>query len=77
MIKAKITKEDGFRCAPKGHTVVVFPFGAIVEGDVAKWALEERAGQAMFDLREKTAQAVPPETKESKPKKRGRPPRKG
>ena len=61
--KAKITKEDGFECAPDGHTVVVFNFGDIVTGQVAEWALAARAASAMFDPREDTKVVAPPETK--------------
>ena len=39
-LKAKITDPKGFRCAPEGHTVVTFPHGAEVVGQVAKWAVD-------------------------------------
>jgi len=59
MTKAKITKKDGYKCAPAGHTVVVFPFGEIVTGQVAEWALAAHAAQRMMDRK-------PPETKKRK-----------
>jgi hypothetical protein len=33
-----------FSCAPEGHTVVRFDAGAILEGELAKMALEEGSG---------------------------------
>jgi 6-phosphogluconolactonase/glucosamine-6-phosphate isomerase/deaminase len=56
MSKAKITDRDGFDCAPNGHTIVNFPFGEVVEGRVAEWALAEKAAKRLFDKK-------PPETK--------------
>jgi hypothetical protein len=69
MTKAKITRRDGYKCAPRGATVETFAFGQIVTGKVAQWALADHAACAMFDPREETAVAPPPETKA----KRGRP----
>lgn len=43
-MRAQITKPDGFRCAPQGHTTVTLPIGTIVEGEPARWALEAGAG---------------------------------
>lgn len=72
MIKrAKITKKEGYRCAPQGHTVVNFPEGKIVEGQVAEWAVADHAAQAMFDPREKTKITPPTETKR-KPKRKAK-----
>lgn len=51
MTKAKITKPNGYDCAPAGHTIVHFPCGAIVEGQVAEWALQDRAAQRILDKR--------------------------
>ena len=51
MSKAKITRALGYLCAPEGHTIVVFPFGAIVEGDVAEWALADHAAVRLFDTK--------------------------
>ena len=48
MKKAKITNKDGYKCAPAGHTVVTIPFGTVVEGKVAEWALADKAAKAMF-----------------------------
>lgn len=69
MSKAKITAQAGYKCAPHGHTVVTFPFGAIVTGDVAEWALADHAACRMFDPRDETKVEAAPETKA----KRGRP----
>lgn len=69
MSKAKITKKDGYRCAPQGHTVETFAYGTVVEGKVAEWALADQAASRMFDPVEETKITPPPETK----KKRGRP----
>jgi len=43
-MRAVITEPGGFRCAPEGHTVKVFPMGAEVTGAVAEWAIA--AGKA-------------------------------
>ena len=48
-MRAKITKKDGFTCAPEGHTVVTIPCGTIVEGDVAKMALSAHAGARIME----------------------------
>lgn len=72
MTRAKITKREGYKCAPKGAIVETFPFGTIVTGQVAEWALADRAASAMFDPREETKIVTPTETKAA-PKKRGRP----
>lgn len=68
MIRAKITKKGGYQCAPEGHTVVTIPFGEIVTGKVAGWALAAHAASRMFDPREETKVEAAPEVK----KKRGR-----
>lgn len=74
MTRAKVTRKDGYRCAPNGHTVEEFPFGEEITGKVAEWALADNAASRLFDPREPeaTVQDVPPETK----KRRGRPPKK-
>lgn len=74
--RAKITKKDGYRCAPEGHTVITIPFGTVVEGKIAEWALADRAASRLFDPREpeSIAQDTPPETKGKL--KRSRKPRK-
>jgi len=66
MTKAKITKP--YRCAPRGSIVEDFAPGSIVAGKVAEWALADGAASRMFDPREETKIAPPPEAK-----KRGRP----
>ena len=53
MAKAKITKKDGYRCAPKGSIVETFPFGAIVDGQVADWACADHAAQRMLEKKRK------------------------
>lgn len=72
MTQAKITKQGGYRCAPRGSVVEFFPFGAVVTGKVAECALEDHAAARMFDPREETKPAAPDEVKQA-PKKRGRP----
>ena len=59
MSKAKITKKDGYKCAPAGHTVETFPFGEIVTGQVAEWAIADHAAKRMMERK-------PPETKAKK-----------
>ena len=34
-----------YRCAPDGHTVVVYPAGSEVSGQVAKWAIADGAAR--------------------------------
>lgn len=63
MTKAKITRQDGFECAPLGYKVELFPVGSIVDGKVAKWALADKAASAMFDPREETKVTGPDEIK--------------
>ena len=70
--KARITAKEGYRCAPQGHTVETFPFGAEVTGKVAEWALAAHKANALFDPVEETKVVAPTETK----KRRGRPKRK-
>ena len=63
MTKAKITRKDGFECAPLGYKVELFPVGSIVSGKVAEWALADKAASAMFDPREEAKVTGPDETK--------------
>lgn len=51
MSKAKITAKDGYRCAPEGHTVVTIPYGEIVTGKIAEWALQDKAASRMLESR--------------------------
>jgi len=69
MTQAKITKKDGYRCAPDGAMVQIFSFGEIVTGKVAEWALSDHAAQRMFDPREETKVEAVPETKRRRAKK--------
>jgi hypothetical protein len=67
MTKAKITNAAGYNCAPLGHTVEHYPYGAAVEGQVAKWALDAGMASADFDPRSETKVFAPTETKSPKP----------
>lgn len=71
MRRAKITRKEGYQCAPEGFRVDRFEFGAIVTGKVAEWALADKAAQAMFDPREEAKVETVPEVKAA-PKRRGR-----
>ena len=64
----KITRQNGYRCAPDGAVVHFFALGAIVTGKAAILALEDGAGEKQFDPREETKVIAPPEVK-----RRGRP----
>jgi hypothetical protein len=75
MTKAKITKKNGYKCAPNGNRVETFPFGEVVTGQVADWALADHAASRMFDPVKEKKVVTPPETKAA-PKKRGRPKKK-
>ena len=66
MTKAKITKQDGYRCAPDGHTIITLPMGAIVDGQIAEWALADKAAQRMFDPRKERKVIAPSERKAKK-----------
>lgn len=72
MTQAKITREKGYRCAPRGSVVEFFPFGVVVTGKVAECAMEDHAAARMFDPREETKPAEPVQAKA----KRGRPTKK-
>ena len=65
-MKAKITHKDGYNCAPHGHTVEHYPYGAAVDGQVAKWALADGKASADFDPRSETKVFAPTETKDQK-----------
>jgi len=62
-MKVKITAFQGYQCCPEGHTAVMFPFGSIVTGQVAEWALADKAGQRMFDPVNETKVTPPTEAK--------------
>ena len=61
--KARITKKDGYKCCPNGHTAETFPFGAEVSGVVAEWALADNAAKALFPRKRKKAHGAAPENK--------------
>jgi hypothetical protein len=61
-MQAKITHPQGYRCAPNGARVVVFAFGEIVTGQVALWALDEKAA-IPFNPVQETKVIAAPETK--------------
>ena len=65
MIKAKITNAAGYNCAPLGHTVEHYPYGAAVEGKVAKWALDAGMASTDFDPRSEKKVFAPTETKDA------------
>lgn len=72
MTTAKITKRDGYKCAPNGSIVEFFPFGAVVTGVVAEFALQDHAAHRMFDPREAAKVVAPDETKAKRaPRKKG------
>lgn len=62
-MRAKITKADGYLCCPEGHTEVHFPFGETVFGQVAAWAIADRAASRTFDPVSERKVTAPPETK--------------
>jgi len=69
MTTAKITKADGYRCAPDGVNVKTFALGETVSGKIAEWALSDKAASRMFDPRTDTQAMTPPETKRKGRKK--------
>jgi hypothetical protein len=70
MTTAKITAKLGYRCAPNGHTVKLYPFGEIVTGQVADWALSEGDAKRMFDPRDDAKVVTDVETKAAPRKRR-------
>lgn len=67
MTTAKITRQEGYKCAPRGAVVETIPFGKVVTGRVAEWALADGAAQRMFDPREEVKPDGPTETKKERP----------
>lgn len=67
MSKAKITKKGGYKCAPNGHTVETFPEGGIVTGQVAEWALADKAASRMMEKKPRSNknQGAAPENKKA------------
>jgi len=63
MSKAKITNKNGYHCCPDGSVSVYFSFGKIVTGQVAEWAIADRAARRMFPKVEETKVTPPIETK--------------
>jgi hypothetical protein len=63
-MRAKITKAEGYTCAPQGSIVVTFPYGTEVEGRVAEMALADHAASRMFERETKVS--APTETKVKK-----------
>ena len=63
MAQAKITDPLGYKCAPDGHTIVTYPLGVVVTGQVAVWALADHKAARMFDPRTETKVTGPTETK--------------
>jgi hypothetical protein len=69
MTTAKITRKQGYKCAPSGARVEVFAFGETVSGQVAEWALADHAASRLFDPREDVKVVMPTETKRKGRKK--------
>jgi len=56
LTQAKITLREGYRCAPNGAIIQLFEFGDVVTGQVAEWAIADKAASRMFpDLETKPA----------------------
>jgi len=62
-MRAKITKPDGYLCCPEGHTAVRYMAGTIVTGQVAEWAVADKAASRMFNPVEETKVTPALETK--------------
>lgn len=65
MSKAKITCDGGYTCCPDGHTPTTFAKGEVVNGEVAEWALADRAASRLMDKKSppKNKAMTPPENK--------------
>ena len=68
--RAKITAPEGYKCAPNGWKVETIPFGTIVEGKIADWALADKAASALFDPRKEKKVTGPAETKAATKKRK-------
>lgn len=66
-----------YKCAPNGYQVRTFARGQIVEGDVARWAIEDGCAEIVTDPREETKVIAPAEIASEHPaepkRRRGRP----
>lgn len=49
MSQAKITKAEGYKCAPNGSIVETFKCGDVVDGKVADWACKDGAAKRLFE----------------------------
>lgn len=58
-MKVEITKEGGYNCAPRGAVVEHFPKGEIVTGQVAEWALADKAGTEVKPEKPAKTKAAP------------------
>lgn len=56
---ARITADDGFKCAPDGHTTIKVPKGDLVYGKIAEAAIKAKKAKA----HEVKAEAAAPENK--------------
>lgn len=64
MTKAKITRDGGYTCCPDGHTPATYQKGEVVTGQVAEWALADRAASRMVGKKPPKNKAMkPPENK--------------
>lgn len=73
-MNVKITKADGYLCAPLGHTVMHFLAGQIVDGVAAELALADGAGIEInmtkaADLERKIEQPVEAKRGPGRPRK--------
>ncbi|MCJ8334557.1 MAG: hypothetical protein MJH10_09990 [Epibacterium sp.] len=62
-MKAKVTNPLGYRCAPQGHTVVTFPIGTVLEGDMARAAIASKDARRINEPRKGTKVQSALETK--------------
>lgn len=67
-LRAEVTNPRGFRCAPDGHTVEVYLQGSIVQGQVARWAVD--SGDASYIPAYETKIVAPEEVKTSRRKRK-------
>ena len=69
-MRAIITAELGFRCAPEGHTVVTYDKGQQVEGRAAEIAVTAGAARRLDDVQIETKPAPALEAAEPAPVER-------
>ena len=70
-MQVRITNPKGYMAAANGFTVVNYPFGSIVNGNVAAWAIEDKAGEFVLQPELENKIVTVGEIKTKRKKKKG------